>query len=218
MWRVKLWSFSKTTAFVAVRGTKLPDNQWLTEGTSKLNFSDLEHRWMACYDRYEYYKLIQILILFETTISNNSQASCEYSKIPSNCYRQCQYTLIRIITGDNWESRFESKIYGTLLTWGCPVERIFGKLKSKLRSMGGSMTINFNKLKGAELIFKLINSIDTSSWYKAWKVVIIEARKSIAEILVKKSISNELNWRDNQIALGLLSLDNTKDADKTSSI
>ena len=99
-----------------------------------------------------------------------------------------------------------------------PVERIFGKLKSKLRSMGGSMTINFNKLKGAELIFKLINSIDTSSWYKAWKVVIIEARKSIAEILVKKSISNELNWRDNQIPLGLLSLDNTKDADKTSSI
>ena len=173
---------------------------------------------MACYDRYEYYKLIQILILFETTISNNSQASCEYSKVPviviDNASTHSSGLSQEIIESLDLKVKFMAPYWPEV----APVERIFGKLKSKLRSMGGSMTINFNKLKGAELIFKLINSIDTSSWYKAWKVVIIEARKSIAEILVKKSISNELNWRDNQIALGLLSLDNTKDADKTSSI
>ena len=49
------------------------------------------------------------------------------------------------------------------------VERIFGKLKSKLRSIGESMTINFKKIKKCRTNFKLINSIDTSSWYKAWR-------------------------------------------------
>ena len=72
-----------------------------------------------------------------------------------------------------------------------PVERIFGKIKSKLRVMGRTTVIDFNKSKGAELIFQLIGSISKDSWLKSWKEVIKEGRKSIVEILVKKSTNGE---------------------------
>ena len=73
-----------------------------------------------------------------------------------------------------------------------PVERAFGKLKSKLRAIGGSMTIDFSKRTRAELIFRLINSIGISSWIKAWMEVIREARKAIVKIIVKKGFNREL--------------------------
>ena len=73
-----------------------------------------------------------------------------------------------------------------------PVERAFGKLKSKLRALGGSMTIDFSKITVAELMFRLINSIGISSWIKAWIEVIREARKAIIEIIVKIIFNREL--------------------------
>ena len=70
-----------------------------------------------------------------------------------------------------------------------PVERIFGKIKSKWRVLGGSMSIDFSKRKGVELIFRIINSIKKDSLMKAWIDVIKEAKMSIIQILSDKSFS-----------------------------
>ena len=70
-----------------------------------------------------------------------------------------------------------------------PVERIFGKIKSKLRVLGGSMSIDFSKRKGVELIFRIINSIKKDSWMKARIDKIKEAKMSIIQILSDKVFS-----------------------------
>ena len=74
-----------------------------------------------------------------------------------------------------------------------PVERIFGKIKSKLRVLGGSMSIDFSKRKGVELIFRIINSIKKDSLMKAWIDVIKEAKMSIIQILSDKAFSANLH-------------------------
>ena len=70
-----------------------------------------------------------------------------------------------------------------------PVERIFGKIKSKLRSMGGTLNIDFSRRKGVEIIFYLIWSIGKESWKSAWLEVIKEAKESILESLTKMKLS-----------------------------
>ena len=66
-----------------------------------------------------------------------------------------------------------------------PVERIFGRIKSKLRSIGGTLSIDFSRRKGIEVIFGLIFSISNESWQKAWLEVIKEAKKFIIDSYVK---------------------------------
>ena len=95
-----------------------------------------------------------------------------------------------------------------------PVERIFGMMKSKMRRLGGSMTIDFSKRKDAEQIFMLINSIGESSLIKAWREVIREARKTIIEMLTKKRINNEMLLNRNQIELESMQIDRTGDISK----
>ena len=68
-----------------------------------------------------------------------------------------------------------------------PIERIFGKIKSKLRVLGWTQNIDFSKRNGVEIIFSLVKSLTKESWLKAWNDVIKEARLSIIEILIKNN-------------------------------
>ena len=68
-----------------------------------------------------------------------------------------------------------------------PIERIFGKIKSKLRVLGWTQNIDFSKKNGVEIIFSLVKSLTKESWLKAWTDVIKEARLSIIEILIKNN-------------------------------
>ena len=60
-----------------------------------------------------------------------------------------------------------------------PVELTFGKIKSKLRSQGGTAVIDFEKEKGIEKIFRFTESIEQSSWVRAWIKKIQEAKASL---------------------------------------
>ena len=65
-----------------------------------------------------------------------------------------------------------------------PVERVFGLIKSKLRFIGGTQSINFDKQEGIELIFELIISIREDSWKQTWIGVIREGRRSIVSTML----------------------------------
>ena len=69
-----------------------------------------------------------------------------------------------------------------------PVERIFGMIKSKLRVLGGTLDIDFNKKKGVDMIFSIIRSLSKESWLKAWMDLVKEARLTIVEILGRSSL------------------------------
>ena len=70
-------------------------------------------------------------------------------------------------------SRLTKKVIGNeglkirVLVPNCPevasVKRSFGIIKSKLRLIGGTQSINFDKKEGIELIFELIISIRETS-------------------------------------------------------
>ena len=81
-----------------------------------------------------------------------------------------------------------------------------------------NIVVDFRKRKGAELIFRLINSISISSWLKMWMEVIKEARKTIVEILVKKGVSKNLSLSNNQIVVELDDFDKMRDKNKESDI
>ena len=60
-----------------------------------------------------------------------------------------------------------------------PVEQVFKKIKSKLRSSEGISIINFEKEKGLATIFRLLHSIEPNSSVNDWIQIIREARRTI---------------------------------------
>ena len=71
-----------------------------------------------------------------------------------------------------------------------PIERVFGKIKSKLRVLGGTLDIDFSLRKGVEIIFSLLKSLEVQSWMKAWVEVIKESRFTIAGVLIRNALND----------------------------
>ena len=60
-----------------------------------------------------------------------------------------------------------------------PVERVFGAIKSKLRSRISTKTINFDRITGANILKETIDSIASITWKNAWSEVIRECSEVI---------------------------------------
>ena len=72
-----------------------------------------------------------------------------------------------------------------------PVEKAFGIIKSKMRAIGGSKLIHFDKPDGIELIFELIASISQCSWKQTWIEIIKECKRTIIDSLKNDLKTNE---------------------------
>ena len=136
-------------------------------------------------DKVKFWYFLKLLETILRRCSNSSQKSPII--IFDNAATHSSYMTKSIIKEFDLQVRFGAPYWPEV----APVERIFGKIKSKLRALGGSLGIHFGKRKRAELIFCLINSICIDSFLSAWIDVIKEARMTIVDILVRRTIRDE---------------------------
>ena len=126
------------------------------------------------------------LKVLDTIVSRRNEINQKSSIVIFNNARTHSSIFSKSIIKElNLEVRFWAPYWQEV----APVERIFGKIKSKLRVLGGSMNIDFSKKKGVELIFRIINSINKDSLLKAWIDVIKEVRMTVVQIVSSHTIN-----------------------------
>ena len=136
-----------------------------------------------------YNKLSEVLIflkVLDTIVSRSNEINQKSSIVVfDNARTHSSIFSKSIIKELNLEVRFWAPYWTEVAL----VERIFGKIESKLRVLGGSMNIDFSKKKGVELIFRIINSINKDSLLKSWIDVIEEAWMTVVQIFYSHTIN-----------------------------
>ena len=87
----------------------------------------------------------------------------------------------RILKNLYYEVRFFAPYWPEV----APVELAFKKIKSKLRSLGGTAVINFDNEKGIAKIFQLLQTIELASTVQDWINTVKVSKESIIKFKVE---------------------------------
>ena len=131
-------------------------------------------------------KFWAFLKLLEFVLKENSD---EFENLPTvvldNARTHSSNLTKKVIKHLAYEVRFSAPYCPEV----APVEQAFGKIKLKLRSLGGTTIINFLNEKGIMKIFRLLESIEESSWIKDWVKMIREARNTILKFVGQRNLT-----------------------------
>ena len=130
-------------------------------------------------DSFKFWIFLKLLELVLKEACENIQALPIV--VPDNAPTHSSKLSKRILENLYYEVRFSVSYWPEV----APVELVFKKIKSKLRSLGGTTVINFDNEKGVAKIFQLLQTIELASTVQDWINTVKAAKESIIKFKVE---------------------------------